>query len=103
MSRLLIRNGRVMDPASGYDAVGDVLLDRGVIAAIGDGIDAGGAEEFDISGNAANFLQRTAGRNYSLSEQAELMNERHPLGARNLDQLDLEGTHYEAENSVGLW
>ena len=31
------------------------------------------------------------------------MHERHPLGARNLDSLDLAGTHYEAENSVGLW
>lgn len=64
---------------------------------------SGGQSGDDIAGNASAFLQRTAGRNFSMAEQAELMNERHPLGARNLDQLDLGGTHYEAENSVGLF
>lgn len=39
-------------------------------------------------------MRRVAGRQYSLAQQAELINERHPLGARNLDELDLEGTHY---------
>lgn len=38
--------------------------------------------------------QRVAGKQYSLAQQAELINERHQLGARNLDELDLEGTHY---------
>lgn len=48
----------------------------------------------DIAGAADSFLTRTAGRNYSPAEQADLMNEFHPLGARNLDGLDLQGTHY---------
>ena len=62
-----------------------------------------GQSNDDLAAAASQFLQRTAGRNFSMAEQAELMNERHPLGARNLDQLDLGGTHYEAENSVGLF
>jgi len=47
----------------------------------------------DIAGAAAGFLKQ-AGRNYSAQEQADLMNEYHPQGARNLDGLDLQGTHY---------
>ena len=47
-----------------------------------------------IAANASQFLMRTAGRNYSLSEQRELEEEEHHLGARNLDGLDLTGTHY---------
>ena len=33
--RLLIRGGRVVDPASGLDAVGDILVEDGRVAAIG--------------------------------------------------------------------
>lgn len=51
----------------------------------------------------AGRMQRTAGRNYSLAEQAALMREGDRGGASNLDQLDLKDTHYEAMNSVGLW
>jgi dihydroorotase len=50
MSKLLIRNGRVIDPASGFDAIADVLLDDRVVAGMGNGIDAAGAETFDASG-----------------------------------------------------
>ena len=39
-------------------------------------------------------MKRTAGRNYTLQEQAELIREAHPQGAGNLDDLDLDGTHY---------
>lgn len=60
----------------------------------------GGKSDDDIAGAAQAFL-RTAGRNYSLAEQDELINERHASGARNLDQLDLANTHYST-NSVGL-
>jgi dihydroorotase len=35
MTKLLISNGRVIDPASGRDAVGDVAIDDGRIVAIG--------------------------------------------------------------------
>jgi dihydroorotase len=51
MSRLLIRNGRVMDPSSNHDAISDVLLDNGVIAAIGENLPApSGVEVFDATG-----------------------------------------------------
>src|SRR5208282_2367561 len=50
MSKLVIRNGRVMDPASGLDAVRDVAIEDGRIAAIGENLDATGAHEFDASG-----------------------------------------------------
>jgi dihydroorotase len=47
---LLIKNGRVLDPASGTDAVLDVLLDGERIAQADAGIAAAGAEVFDASG-----------------------------------------------------
>ena len=42
MAGLVISGGRVVDPASGMDAVGDVALLDGRIAAVGTGL--GGAE-----------------------------------------------------------
>ena len=54
----------------------------------------GNHSESDIANAASQFLQRTAGRNYSPQEQRELMEEYHPEGARNLAGLDLAGTHY---------
>ncbi len=50
MPKLLIRNGRVMDPASGYDAVADVLIKSGLIVRIGPNLHATGAVAFDASG-----------------------------------------------------
>ena len=50
MARLLIKNGRVMDPASNHDSIADVLLDGDLIAAIGPNLDATGAEIFDATG-----------------------------------------------------
>jgi len=48
---LVIRNGRVIDPASGLDAVCDVYLEDGRVAAVGANLDApSGAEVFDASG-----------------------------------------------------
>jgi dihydroorotase len=48
---LLIRNGRVLDPASGVDAVQDVLVTDGRIARLGVGLAAPeGAETLDASG-----------------------------------------------------
>lgn len=49
-SRLIVKNGRVIDPASGHDAVADVAIEDGRIAAVGVGLEAGGAELFDASG-----------------------------------------------------
>ncbi|HEX5228588.1 MAG TPA: dihydroorotase [Bryobacteraceae bacterium] len=50
MSKLMIRNGRVMDPSSGLDAVRDVAIENGKIAAIAPSIDAVGTAELDATG-----------------------------------------------------
>src|SRR6204780_4261139 len=50
MPKLVIRNGRVMDPASGLDAVRDVAIEDGRIAAIEQGLETVGAAEFDATG-----------------------------------------------------
>ncbi len=49
--RLLIKGGRVVDPASGLDAVRDVLLEDGKVARIDESIPALGAEVLDASGS----------------------------------------------------
>ncbi len=50
MSKLLIKNGRVLDPASGLDAVRDIAIEDAKFVAIGEGLDLPGAEVFDASG-----------------------------------------------------
>ena len=50
MSRLLIKNGRIIDPASGFDAVADLALEDGRIAGMGAGLELAGAEVLDASG-----------------------------------------------------
>jgi dihydroorotase len=50
MAKLLIKNGRVVDPASGHDAVSDLLIEDSSILALHTGIDAPDAEVFDASG-----------------------------------------------------
>jgi dihydroorotase len=50
MGKLLIRNGRVIDPANQIDRVTDVLLASGIVRAVGDNLPARGAEEFDATG-----------------------------------------------------
>jgi dihydroorotase len=50
MAKLLIRNGRVIDPANGVDRVADVLLANGIVRAVGENLPARGAEEFDATG-----------------------------------------------------
>ena len=50
MARLLIRNGRVIDPANGVDDVWDVLVEDGRISAVARGIEAGEAEVLDAAG-----------------------------------------------------
>ncbi len=47
---ILIKNGRVIDPASRTDRVGDVLIAEGKIAGVGENLTAAGAEVFDASG-----------------------------------------------------
>ncbi len=50
MSRLLVRGGRVVDPATGLDGTRDVLLEDGVVRAIEESIDPGDAEVLDAAG-----------------------------------------------------
>ena len=50
MGKLLIKNGRVMDPASGFDNTADVLLVDGRVAGIGANLSSAGAVQFDASG-----------------------------------------------------
>ena len=50
MRKLIIRNGRVIDPASRLDAIRDVLVEDGRIAGIGEKLHVTGAEKFDASG-----------------------------------------------------
>jgi dihydroorotase len=50
MPALLIKNGRVIDPASGHDAVADVWIEDGLIKGLGPGLSPADAEVFDASG-----------------------------------------------------
>jgi dihydroorotase len=50
MPALLIKNGRVIDPASRHDAVADVWIEDGVIKGVGANLSAAGAELFDATG-----------------------------------------------------
>jgi dihydroorotase len=51
MSRLIIRNGRVIDPSSGTDRVCDVAVENGTIRDVGKDIaNPGGSEQFDATG-----------------------------------------------------
>jgi dihydroorotase len=50
LSKVLIKNGRVIDPASGHDAIADVWIEGGVIRGVGDDLAPAGAEMFDASG-----------------------------------------------------
>ena len=47
---LVLKGGRVMDPASGLDAVKDVAIAGGIVADIADEIDAEGADSLDVGG-----------------------------------------------------
>jgi dihydroorotase len=47
---ILVRGGRVVDPAEGLDAVRDVLLRDGRVVAIGERLEAGEAEIFEAGG-----------------------------------------------------
>jgi len=50
MAQLLIKNGRVIDPAAGVDMPADVLIRDGAIEAVAADLEAPGAEVFDATG-----------------------------------------------------
>ena len=47
---LVVRGARVLDPVEGVDVVLDVRVDKGVIAALGEGLDANGHRVVDGDG-----------------------------------------------------
>jgi dihydroorotase len=49
-SSVLLRGARLVDPAGKRDAVTDVLVRDGVVAEVGDRLDAGGAQALDCGG-----------------------------------------------------
>jgi dihydroorotase len=50
LAKLLIRGGRVLDPSREMDTHADVLIEDGLIAAVGEGLEARGAEVVDAGG-----------------------------------------------------
>jgi dihydroorotase len=50
MSRLIIKNGHVIDPAGSLACLCDVAIEDGLIREVGESLSAAGAEEFDASG-----------------------------------------------------
>jgi dihydroorotase len=50
MSKLVIKNGRVIDPSQDLDAICDIAIEDGVIREIARSIDSTGSEVFDASG-----------------------------------------------------
>ena len=50
MAALVIKNGRVIDPASGRDGVADVWIEDGVIRGVGENLPAGAAQQIDATG-----------------------------------------------------
>jgi len=50
MNKLIVKNGRVIDPAQNLDIVADVAIEDGSIREIGTNLSHPGAEEFDASG-----------------------------------------------------
>jgi len=50
LSRILVRGGRILDPATDRDEIGDILIDGDQIAAVGESLDARGAEIVDAEG-----------------------------------------------------
>jgi dihydroorotase len=50
MSKLVIKNGRVVDPSQSMDRVADVAMESGILREIAVDIDTTGAETFDATG-----------------------------------------------------
>jgi dihydroorotase len=50
MSKLVLKNGRVVDPSQHIDRICDVAIEDGTIRDIAENIDTTGAEQFDASG-----------------------------------------------------
>ena len=53
MLGLLIKGGRMVDPANGIDEILDIFIENGTIARFGKGLAVDGAESLDASGLVA--------------------------------------------------
>ena len=53
MSRLLLKGGRVIDPAQGLDATLDVMISEGVVEEVGPRVQPRGAQVLDLKGLVA--------------------------------------------------
>ena len=45
---ILLRGGRILDPSQRIDTVGDVFVEKGTIASVGDRVDAGSRDDVDV-------------------------------------------------------
>lgn len=50
MTRLVVKNGRVVDPANKIDRIADVAIESGFVRHVGENIDAAGVQVFDATG-----------------------------------------------------
>ena len=50
MKRLVVRNGRVIDPSTRFDSIADVAVEDGIVREIAPSIEASAEGEFDASG-----------------------------------------------------
>ena len=55
--KLILKGGRVINPAEHFDEVADVLIEDGKIAAVGKDLSAEGAEVYDAAGKAVTLTQ----------------------------------------------
>ncbi|HWI66373.1 MAG TPA: dihydroorotase [Symbiobacteriaceae bacterium] len=50
MSTILLKGGRLLDPANGLDRIADLLIENGRVARIGEGLETAGATVVDAAG-----------------------------------------------------
>ena len=55
-----------------------------------------GTSSPDVAAKAKEFLAKSALKNFSPAERAQIIDEGLDVQAANLDRLDIRGTHYEA-------
>lgn len=48
--KLLLKDGRIINPAQNFDSIGDILIENGRIVDIGTGLNSDGAEMYDAQG-----------------------------------------------------
>ena len=94
---LVIKNGRVIDPASGHDAMADVLIEDGLIRGIGANL-LRGAKTFDATGLivAPGFIDMHVHLREPGFEHAETIETRLARGGRGRIYFDLPDAEHVA-------